>query len=560
MTPSILSERRALLLLAGLVAVFYAPVIGFEFVFDDTSVIANNPRLRTFAGLRLLWTEDIWAFQTFKSPGNYFRPMLGAWLWTMWQLFGDQTVGWHVVNVLLHAGAACLTFTLGRRLGLTTFGALAGAALFALHPLAIQCGAWVIGVVDILIANLLLGACLLWLRGGRWRWLALLLLLTAMLVIERAFAFVGVLGLLILLRPEDPLAPRRVGLEALLLLIPLAAALGMRAAAGVSLGGGGDGPGHLEALWTAPVLATTYLQNALWPAELSLVYPVAFASTLSLKSLVLPVLVLAGALALCVGSRRRLFFLGCSVGLMVLPLDAALLPPGELVADRYAYGPLLFAGLLIGDLLDQLARVQGSRAAVATLLLLLTPLLVHHPSNLWSWQDNLSLYERAHAVVPGHPKFTMNLSNERRRRGLGDPDCALVRSAMQSITSGRMHGDKVVVAYNLGNCLRKSGAHEAALPMFRQAAEESSGVFHHARHNLAVTLLELGRIDEAWEQAGLLIQEAPGWPESWRLRAATNVKRGRIEQAVNCYVKLLELAPGDQDALSKLALLRGLPR
>lgn len=561
MTSPHLSDRRAVLLLTALVALLYAPSLGFDFVYDDTTVILENSRLREMSGLWRFWTEDLWAFNGFGSRTSFYRPLQGMWLWSMWQLFGEHATGWHFVSVLLHVAGSVLTFFLGRRLGIGTFGALTGAAVFGVHPLAIQCVAFV-SDIDVLVNCVLLGGCLLWIRGGRSILLALGFLFASLLLVERAFAFVGVLGLLAVLRPQDPdgarsrIDVREIGRAALLLLIPVALVLALRGLAGVPLRAGGGGPGHLESLWTAPVLLTVYLQNAVWPASLSLAYPVELAAGPVLSSFVLPLLAIGVGLALAWRRPRRLFLLGAAAGLMVLPLNAALLGPGEIVADRYTYGPLLFVGLFVGDVLDQLARSRGRGGAAALAALLLLPLLVLHPRNLWTWEDNLALYGRAEAVVPGHPKFAMNLSNERRRRGLGDPGCELARSAYDTVRAGTIGGDEVLAAYNLGNCFREEGDLETATSMFLLAAEQSDGVFYTARHNLVVTLMELGRLDEAGAEAGLLIQEAPGWPEAWRTRAITNVRLGRIEQAMNCYRKLLELAPGDADAQHKLALLR----
>lgn len=554
-------DRRASLLVFVAVLVAYLPSLGFGFVYDDAALIVDNPRLHSLAGLRAFWTEDIFASQGFVSEGNYYRPIVGTWLWFVAQFAGTGGLFWHLGSILWHALAALLTFGLGRRLGLGTLAATAGALFFALHPLAIQSVAWLSGVTDPMSTSFVLGACLLWLRLRRWRALALLLLFFAMLSSERAYASVGVLGLLLLLRPQDawrpPFDPRRVATTTALILLPLAAALGLRSAVGIRLGGAIEGPGHLASIWTAPVLATEYLQNLLFPVELSVAYPVLFVDHLQPLSLVLPLLVGAALLWLAWGDRRRLFFLGAATGLFVTALDAALLPPDLLIADRYVYPALPFLGLLLGDVVHTLMTDGRRRQAAVLVGVVLLPLVALGPTNLWIWEDNLALYTRAHAVTPEHPKFAMNLSNEQRRRGLGDPDCALLRGAHESAVSGTWPGDDVKTAFNLGNCLRELERREDALPLYRHAATASNGVFYLARHNLVVSLLELERIEDAWDEAGLLIQEAPGWPEAWRLRAVTNVRMGRIEQAMNCYRKLLEIAPGDADAARKLQTLDG---
>ena len=549
-------DRRASLLLAVAVLVPFLPALGFDFVLDDAALIVNNPRLRSLAGLRQLWSEDMFVSQGFVSAGGYYRPVLMSWFWMARQVLGEAPMGWHAVNIAMHVLATLLTFGVGRRLGLATVAAASGALVFGLHPLAIQSVAWVSGLPDPLATCCLLGALLLWLRVGRWRGLALLLLLLGMLSLDRALSWIAVPLLLVILRPQDaqrpPLDPPRMAWTAALLALPVIGALGLRASAGVSLGGSG---GHLAAIWTAPVLLSAYLRNLLFPLTLSPAYPVGFVDALQPASLLLPALAIGLVVALVRG-RRRVFFVASAALLLAPALDAALLVPDLLVADRYMYAPLAFVGLFVGDVVHQLLVAGRRRVAAALMGALLVSALGLHRGNLPVWQDTLTLSTRAHAVVPGHPTFTMNLSNELRRRGEPDTDCALIRSVVATIEGGTLGGDMVRAQYNLGNCLLESGALDGAVAAFRRSAEQSNGVFYYnARHNLVVALLQAERLDDAWTEAGLLIEEAPGWPEAWRLRAVTNVRLGRVEQAINCYRKLLEIAPDDADATRRLGQL-----
>jgi len=60
-----------------------------------------------------------------------------------WEVFGANTLGYHIVNVVLHALNATLLVALMRREGIDTIWALIGGAFFALHPASVEVVAWI---------------------------------------------------------------------------------------------------------------------------------------------------------------------------------------------------------------------------------------------------------------------------------------------------------------------------------------------------------------------------------------------------------------------------------
>lgn len=549
-------DAVAFLAIFAAVLALFAPALGYEFVFDDSTAVLEDERLRSLSGLGRIWSEDIWGFKDYRSGGTYYRPMLGTYLWFLWHLFGSSPAGYHAGNLLLHAFVAILCWLLARRLGMGTLGAAIATTLVVLHPVRIQNAAWVVGFVDPFITVALLAATLMWMRGGVTRWASLAVFAVTMLTIERAFSFMAVPVVLSLLgldrsAPNGPLRiDLRRGLKALALLcIPFATALVLRTVAGVPLfRGGGEGASAIETLWTAPVLADAYIKLLLWPAHLALTYPVHLVDRLQPASLILPGALAAVAVAGSWKRPRRVFLASVAALLMGLPLLAKLLPPGELVSDRYLYVSATFGAIWLGDVIDDPRRPKLRWILLALVVAWSLALLGLHRSNLRPWSDELALYTRSEEVCPGHPKFTMNLSNARRKRGLGDPGCALLRSALATSREGHIRGDDVQLTYNLGNCLREIGEPEAALDQYAEATALSHGVFYPARYNQVVALLELDRDEEAWEAAGLLINEAPQNGGSWRLRGICNVRLGRWVQARNCFERALETDPGDADA------------
>ena len=113
-----------LLALALAVAVFavYLPAWHGGFVWDDDLHLLNNPVLRP-GGVLGTWV-----------PGTYvnYWPLTSTVYWLEYQLWGLAPLGFHLVNIGLHAVSAILVWRVLARLRLP--GALLAAALFALHP------------------------------------------------------------------------------------------------------------------------------------------------------------------------------------------------------------------------------------------------------------------------------------------------------------------------------------------------------------------------------------------------------------------------------------------
>lgn len=139
------------LLLATFVA--YFPSLRGELLWDDIGHV-TSPRLQSWSGLLRIWFE----------PGatQQYYPLLHTAFWLEHQLWGDATLGYHLINVLWHATSACLFFVLLRRLAIP--GAFVAAALFALHPICVESVAWISEQKNTLSLVFYLAAALAWLR------------------------------------------------------------------------------------------------------------------------------------------------------------------------------------------------------------------------------------------------------------------------------------------------------------------------------------------------------------------------------------------------------------
>ena len=173
------------LFLVAATMIAYQPVWHAGFIWDDDDYVINNPTLRSLAGLRQIWCH-------LAATPQYY-PLVHTSFWLEYHLWGLNPPGYHIVNVLLHALAAILLWRLLARLRLP--GAWLAAAIFALHPVAVESVAWVTERKNVLAAVFYFAAALAYLRitgeaadGGkqirgslRWYFLSLALFVAALL-------------------------------------------------------------------------------------------------------------------------------------------------------------------------------------------------------------------------------------------------------------------------------------------------------------------------------------------------------------------------------------------
>ena len=119
------------LLLFAAVVIAYFPAIDGAPVWDDEAHL-TRPELRSWHGLGRIWTDV-------RATQQYY-PVLHSAFWLEHRLWGDNPIGYHLVNLALHTLAAALLAMLCTRLDLA--GGWFAAALFALHPVAVESVAW----------------------------------------------------------------------------------------------------------------------------------------------------------------------------------------------------------------------------------------------------------------------------------------------------------------------------------------------------------------------------------------------------------------------------------
>jgi hypothetical protein len=211
----------AVLALIALVA--FWPAINGGFLWDDDQYVTHNPALVDASGLKQIWQIP---------PGTIqYYPLTFTLFWIEHHIWANNALGYRVVNLLLHAGAAIILWRILRRLKIP--GAWAAAAIWAVHPLQAESVCWISECKNVLSGVLALGCVFFYLEFAgvyepsinrrTWNltadWQAYLLsagLFILALFAKTAVVFVPVAILLILLWKKRLTMARVLGLVPLL--------------------------------------------------------------------------------------------------------------------------------------------------------------------------------------------------------------------------------------------------------------------------------------------------------------------------------------------------------
>src|SRR5688572_10527758 len=108
----------------------YYPALTNGFIWDDDDLLTENPLI--FGPLR-----DIW----FSTKFFDYYPLTLTSLWVEFRLWGMRPAPYHFTNILLHAISAVVFWRVLLRLSVP--GAWLAAAVFAVHPVAVESAAWI---------------------------------------------------------------------------------------------------------------------------------------------------------------------------------------------------------------------------------------------------------------------------------------------------------------------------------------------------------------------------------------------------------------------------------
>lgn len=568
MSPSLRTKTALCILLTLLTWWVYRGVIDSGFLnYDDPQYVTGNGH----ATSGLSAANVVWAF-TSGYAANW-HPL--TWLSHMAdvELFGLDPRGHHLVNLLFHNANACLLFLVLAGLTGATFRSAVVAALFAIHPLHMESVAWIAERKDLLstfLGMLTLLAYTRYVRGGGRRWYGATCGCYGLCLMAKPMLVTLPLVMLLLdywplqrfesapasgnCAPKPPLLRSHLGaplfVEKLPLFILAALSCGItlhvqRAA----INSFTDTP-FLLRITNAPVAYLRYLEKAVWPHDLSIIYPLPFSIPVREASLAVTIL-----LAITYGAWRGrgsrpyllvgwLWFLGTLIpviGIVQVGLQA--------MADRYTYVPLvgIFVMAVWGgaDLAVRWPSLRIPLVAGAAGLIFAYGTVARGYGRCW--RDSATLFAHAVAVTSGngYAEYLLGDALYRERRF---PE-ALAHYAKALQLQPRLARAHV----NMGVIFAEEGAVPEAVSHFVSALVLDPAS-KEAHYNLAVALQGEGKAEEAMAQYREVLRIDPADVMSRNNLGVALMRLGSCREATGQFTEALRIDPGFREARLNLRL------
>jgi protein O-mannosyl-transferase len=499
----------------------YEPAWNGKPIFDDIVHLTNTVELRSLSGLSHLWTDP----QTTRQ----YHPLLDTVFWVEDKLWGDSMLGYHLVNILIHAVSALLLLKILRQLGIP--GAWLACAIFALHPIQAESVAWLAELKNTLSAIFFFASVLVYLRFDQdrsaWSYILVLLLFSVGLMVKAIVAILPVAVLIALWWKRQKLEWKRD-------VLPLIPFLLLGIAAGIFTAwmerefAGAKGEAFefslIERFLIAGRAFWFYVGKLFWPANLVLFYPRWSVDASVWWQYLLPIAAL-GFYVFAWAFRRRwrwllagpLFF-----GVALFPMLGFFNVNFfrlSFVADHFQYIPSI--GIII--------------PVSAGLTLLLTR---------WHGWRRTASFAFCFALLAGLTALTWNQSHMYR-----DAETCYRTVIEKNPQSWEAH-------IEIGHALFDKGLLDEASTHFQKALEinpNDPSSKKRAYNSLGNVLLKKGRVDEAISDFEKALESDPNYAAAHTSLGRAFHWKGRLKEAIVQYQQSLALLPRSASIHNNLA-------
>lgn len=555
-------------IVAAVSCLVYFNALFNDFVYDDYQQIVENHGLRDLGNLPRVFVEDVWSFMG-GGQSNYYRPLMHAMYMLNYALFGLRPWGFHLVNILFHAGVSVLVLLTSCKLlamsRLQTSGLLlsfVAALLFATHPIHTEAVTWIACLPELSFTLFYLWSLYAYMGAvqdeqivSRSRYAqSLMLFVLATLCKETALTLPLMLVVYDYSSTWDSYRP----LQYIKRYVPfLTAAVLYLAMRSLVLSGFAplkrhSGLSAYEYFINVFPLFARYLEKLILPLDLKVFYvfkPIS--SLLTTSGAVTLGVTLSFIVAAIIAARKnRLVFFNLLI--IAVPLLPVLYIPAlgdNTFTERYLYLPsfgfVFLAALLIGWLIDR--KPQVAKGLLAAVLVLAAFYSVATVQRNMVWKNELSLWLDAVKKEPGG-------ATPHSQLGVAYTDLGDVAKALEQFQIAlRINPDFPDPYANIGLLYYKMNQVDKAIEYFHKALQLKPAS-PETHNNIGLAYASLGKLDQAVASFQESLRLKSGQPGVYNNLGDAYEKMGLIDKAIGEYRNALRLQANNAEAYNHMGI------
>jgi tetratricopeptide (TPR) repeat protein len=528
------------------------------FVYDDNSQVLENPWIKDIKNIPEIFTASVSGFKEKPVVSNYYRPIMHIIYMFNYHIFGLKPWGFHLMNILVHAGISVLVFLIIKLLlrgpsqsPRSSLPAFIAALLFATHPIHTEAVAWVAAVPELSFTFFFLLAFYLYMKSkegfNRGYLLSVVSFALAALSKEPALTLPIILIAYDYAYKKDENSFHDHIKRYIPYIIVSAYYLLLRSYA---LGGFAPKEPHIkltgyEYFINVFPLFSQYLEKLLLPLNLN-----AFHVLHPIKSIfeirgVVAIAITAAFVVLSALALRKNKTVFLSFLLIVVPLLPVLYMPalGENVfTERYLYLPSFGFVMLIALVISWIRANKPKLSLGLNIITILTIGLYSFGtiSRNAVWKDDYTLFIDTVKKSPDAPLVRYNLGHAYAAQGKTDEAIKEYQIAI------KIRPDYVNAHNNLGVAYAAQGRTNEAIQEYKTALKlkpDDADV----HNNLGVVYTAQGRSDEAMNEYQTAIKFNPGYAKAHNNLGVAYAAQGRTNEAIKEFKSTLKIDPDHAD-------------
>ena len=536
----------------------YANSLKNDFIWDDEFLVRDNLYIRSSSHIKEMFTSYL--ASSSGNINNFYRPIQDLSYAIDYFLWGDNPMGYHLTNLILHALCAVLVYILILRIFESPMVGFIAGLLFGIHPINTEAVTYVAGRADSLYCLFFLFSFVLFLKtldGFKkdfkinWNFYIPSIFFYALSILSKEIGII--LPLMLLLYHTAFLDNARIKNRVRSLYIPYILVflvyLFMRK---TMLDFSGAAPSFVMAryplyqrLLTTSKAIIVYLRLIILPLGLHMERTIKVARSLfEPEALGAVIAIIAISLATFNAYKRRLkkvffaimwFFVG------LIPVSN-IVPINSFIAEHWIYLSAIGIFAMIGMGIVFLSKRKAGKVLSILIVLSLSVFYMHLTiERNKGWKDEVTFFKETLKYSPNNARLHLNFGNTYLELGNKKEAIEEYRKAI------KLRPDDAIAYGNIGTAHMGLGRHKEAQGYIEKALSIKPD-FPDALYNLGVIYEQMGYADKAEKNFKDALKYNPRFLNCHMRLGSICLNRGDVEKAKEHWREALKINPKEKDA------------